>query len=191
MRKIRWGRVFGAVICLATIVGGSVYAYSAYTEDDAKLENLKQIYNYNVFDGKKAEPAKEPEKAEKAKEKMPVFPLGNDVVQANQEKIKRGEFAGVKAVVFVDRNAPGQESLGKESGSTYYDKAFWGAGNGGVNQQFVRVKLTDSDRTKLDLLATQHAGQYSGYEIEFTDNDGHFTVNRLLLTNAQDGQPQK
>ncbi len=184
LRKIRWFRVFGAMVCLAAVIGGSVYAYSTYAEDTARIEELKQIYNYDVLAGKKAEPVQ-------ANEKIPAFPLAPEVVQANQDKIKRGEFIGVKAVVFVDRKAPGQESPGRDSGATYYDKAFWGSGAGVENHQFVRVKLTDSDRTKLDLLAAQHTGQYAGYEIEFFDNDGHFTVNRLLLCGGQEAQPQQ
>ena len=189
VRKIRWKRVFGAITCVAAIIGGSVFAYSKYAEDVAATEQLQKLYNYNVMDGKSKE---DPVVAENvtAKKTIPAFPLTLEVTQANQEKIKQGDFTGVKAIVFAERKAPGQESHGKDSKISYYDLAYWGPGNGMENNQFVRVKLTDSDRTKLYLLATQYTGQYAGYEIEFTDNDGHFTVLRLVLSGLQEKASQ-
>lgn len=186
MRKILWGRVFGAVFCLAAVVGGSVFAYSKYTENDLEIKKLQQIYDGSVLGEEKSVDDS------KAKEIIPPFPLSPEVLQANKDKIKSGDFTGVKAVVFRSKQAPGQLSHIDKSESSLYDIAYWGSGQGFENDDFVRVKLADSDKTKLDLLGTQHVGQQVGYEIEFIDNDGHFAVHRLILcpSQQQDKKPQ-
>lgn len=185
VRKIRWKRVFGAITCVAAIIGGSVFAYSKYAEDLAATEQLQKLYSYNVMDGKSKEDPVVVENVT-AKKTIPAFPLTLEVTQANQEKIKQGDFTGVKAIVFAERKAPGQESHGKDSKTSYYDLAYWGPGDGRENNQFIHVKLADSDKTKLDLLATQYKGQIAGYEIEIIDNDGHFSVVRLVISGLQD-----
>ena len=189
MRKIRWGRVFGAVSCLVILIGGSVLAYSEYANESLEIKKLQEIYDYDVLNPKKEAAAP----IQKATAVVPKFPLPPEITQANEEKIKKGEFVGIKAVVFKDRKSPGQEPYYENSSSaSYYDNAYWGAGIGVENKQYVRVKLSDSDRTKLDLLSAQHNGQYAGFEIEFYDNDGHFTINRLVLSEIQQqNSPQK
>lgn len=181
MRKIRWGRVIGTMTLLGVIVGGSVFAYNSYQQDLLEISKLQQVVYGSPVGEQDASMA--PVK--------PQFPLIPEVIQANRAKLKNGEFTGIKAIVFKDRKAPGQTSFkGGSSVSDYYDIAYWGPGSGVENDEFVRVKLTDSDRTKLDLLATQYPGQYAGYEIEFVDNGGHFTVLRLVVCALPDSKAQ-
>ena len=163
MKKLRWPRIIGASVCVAAIIGGSVFAYTRHMENVAEVQNLKDT--------------QEKVAAYSGTEKVvPQFLLGPDIVNTNKEKIKTGDFSGVKAVIFQEGKPPGQ--ITKESDC---ELAFWGPGAEYENNQCIRVHLSDSDRTKLDFLAAQHEGKHAAYEIEFTDNDGHFSILRLIL----------
>lgn len=165
MKKLRWTRIIGTSVCIAAIIGGSVFAYDKYIENAAEMQNLQNLQKKSA--------------AYSGEEKVvPPFPLGQDIIQANTEKIRSGDFSGVKAVVFQEGKPPGQ--IAKESD---FELAFWGSGSGYENNQCVRVQLSDSDRAKLDFLAAQHEseGKHAAYEIEFVDNDGHFAILRLVL----------
>ena len=170
LKKIRWARVFVALLVLSGIIYGTSLAYGVYTAHEKEIEDLQKLteaslvptaetstpYTQVVPEGYSEFTQEEKESYHKSH-----LMLDDATVQTNRAKIKQGDFTGIKAIVYANSSKVAQ----------------WG----NSTREIVRIKLTDSDQTKLDLMAAQYAGQEAGFEIEFYDNDGHFTVNRLVL----------
>ena len=185
LKKIRWMRVTAVIVILSGIIYGTSLAYNEYAAHEREIENLQTVaaqvshqstegtstpYTNVAPDGYSKFTPQEKEEYHKSH-----LMLDDDTIKTNKEKIKHGDFTGIKAIVYANSSQTAQ----------------WG----NSTKEAARIKLSDSDQTKLDLLAAQYAGQEAGFEIEFYDNDGHFTINRLVLgglkDKKQDSEPAK
>ena len=179
LKKIRWMRVAAVLVMLSGILYGTSLAYNEYAAHEKEIENLQSVAAHVSH-----QPSEEtstpytkvaPEgyskltQQEKEEYHKSHLMLDDDTIRTNKEKIKHGDFTGIKAIVYANSSQVAQ----------------WG----NSTKEAARIKLSDSDQAKLDLLAAQYAGQEAGFEIEFYDNDGHFTINRLVLGGLKDKKP--
>lgn len=178
MKKIRWSRVLAVLLTATAVAYGISLAYSEYATQAQEMETLQKLNEVKSEDASGSSPKVEtpytqttqehysqltPE--QKAAYEKSHLMLDDATIQVNKEKIKKGEFTGIKAIVYANSSHVAQ----------------WGSNV----KEVARIKLSDSDQAKLDLTAAQYAGQEVGFEIEFVDNDCHYTINKFVLGGLQ------